>query len=48
MLMFVFYFNNINIIYIGGGTPTILNPEQLDRLLNIIDFNVARIINLNQ
>lgn len=30
-------------IYIGGGTPSCLNPEQLEKLLNIIDiFNKAR------
>lgn len=27
-------------IYIGGGTPTILSAEQLDRLLSVIDYNV--------
>lgn len=27
-------------IYIGGGTPTVLSAEQLDRLLNVIDYNV--------
>ncbi len=27
-------------IYIGGGTPTILSPEQLDRLLSILDYDV--------
>ena len=26
----------LNTIYIGGGTPTTLNPEQLDRLLGVI------------
>ena len=28
-------------IYIGGGTPTILSAEQLDRLLSSIDYNVS-------
>ncbi|MGN0961874.1 MAG: coproporphyrinogen dehydrogenase HemZ [Christensenellales bacterium] len=28
-------------IYIGGGTPSILSPEQLDRLLSNIDYNVS-------
>ena len=27
-------------IYIGGGTPTTLNPSQLERLLNLISQNV--------
>lgn len=27
-------------IYIGGGTPTILNENQLDRLLSVIDYKV--------
>jgi oxygen-independent coproporphyrinogen-3 oxidase len=27
-------------IYIGGGTPTILSAEQLDKLLSVIDYNV--------
>ncbi len=27
-------------IYIGGGTPTILSSEQLDKLLNVLDYNV--------
>lgn len=27
-------------IYIGGGTPTILSAEQLDRLLSILDYDV--------
>lgn len=30
----------IKSIYIGGGTPTILSAEQLEKLLNIIDYNV--------
>ena len=30
----------IKSIYIGGGTPTILSAEQLDDLLNIIDYDV--------
>lgn len=30
----------IKSIYIGGGTPTILSAEQLDRLLSVIDYNV--------
>ncbi len=30
----------IKSIYIGGGTPTILSAEQLDRLLGVIDYNV--------
>jgi len=28
-------------IYIGGGTPTILTPEQLDRLLSVINYKVS-------
>ena len=28
-------------IYIGGGTPTILTPSQLDRLLTAIDYKVS-------
>ena len=28
-------------IYIGGGTPTILDANQMDRLLSAIDYNVA-------
>lgn len=28
-------------IYIGGGTPTILDATQIDRLLSAIDYNVA-------
>lgn len=27
-------------IYIGGGTPSILSPEQLDRLISTIDYKV--------
>jgi len=30
----------IKSVYIGGGTPTILSPEQLDRLLSAINYNV--------
>jgi oxygen-independent coproporphyrinogen-3 oxidase len=32
---------NIKSIYIGGGTPTILSAEQLDRLLSSIDYRVS-------
>ncbi|MGN1267338.1 MAG: coproporphyrinogen dehydrogenase HemZ [Dorea sp.] len=32
----------LNTIYIGGGTPTTLSAEQLDRLLNCIDANFSR------
>lgn len=28
-------------IYIGGGTPSILSPEQLDRLISAIDYRVS-------
>lgn len=28
---------NLKTVYIGGGTPTILNDEQLERLLSLID-----------
>lgn len=28
-------------IYIGGGTPSILSAEQLDRLLSVIDYSVS-------
>ena len=31
-----FYHKKLNSIYIGGGTPTTLNPEQLDRLIRKI------------
>lgn len=31
----------IKSIYIGGGTPTILSAEQLDRLLSVIDYKVS-------
>lgn len=31
-----FYHKKLNSVYIGGGTPTTLNPEQLDRLLRKI------------
>lgn len=30
----------IKSIYIGGGTPTILSAEQLEKLLSVIDYNV--------
>lgn len=30
---------NIKTVYIGGGTPTILNEEQLERLLNTVSEN---------
>jgi len=30
----------ISTIYIGGGTPTILNEEQLDRLLGVIEEHI--------
>lgn len=30
----------IKSVYIGGGTPTILEPEQLERLLSAINYNV--------
>ncbi len=30
---------NLKTIYIGGGTPTILTSEQLERLLSVIDSN---------
>lgn len=33
------YINNIESIYIGGGTPTSLNEKQLERLLKIVDNN---------
>ena len=32
----------LNTIYIGGGTPTTLNPQQLDRLLTCIDTAFSR------
>ena len=32
----------IKSLYIGGGTPTILDSEQLDRLLSVIDYNVLK------
>lgn len=32
----------LNTIYIGGGTPTTLSAEQLDRLLTCIDENFSR------
>ncbi len=31
-----FYHKKLNSIYIGGGTPTTLNPDQLDRLIRKI------------
>ena len=31
-----FYHKKLNSIYIGGGTPTTLNPQQLDRLIRKI------------
>ena len=31
----------VNTIYIGGGTPTILSAEQLDRLLSHINYKVS-------
>lgn len=31
-----FYYKKLNSIYIGGGTPTTLSPEQLDRLIRKI------------
>ena len=31
---------NLKTIYIGGGTPTILNEEQLEKLLSLIDSKV--------
>ena len=31
-----FYLKKLNSIYIGGGTPTTLNPQQLDRLIRKI------------
>lgn len=32
------YFNSIKTIYIGGGTPTLLDNEQLDNLLSMLDI----------
>ncbi|MBR4745226.1 MAG: coproporphyrinogen dehydrogenase HemZ, partial [Clostridia bacterium] len=31
----------VKTVYIGGGTPTVLSPEQLDRLLCAIGYNVS-------
>lgn len=31
---------NLKTVYIGGGTPTILTSEQLERLLSVIDDNI--------
>ncbi len=31
---------NVKTIYIGGGTPTILNEVQLDRLLSVVEANI--------
>lgn len=33
---------HLNTIYIGGGTPTTLSPEQLERLLSCIDAHFSR------
>ena len=34
-----FYHKKLNSIYIGGGTPTTLNPAQLDRLIRKIKYS---------
>ncbi|MBP5651587.1 MAG: coproporphyrinogen dehydrogenase HemZ [Clostridia bacterium] len=31
----------VKTVYIGGGTPTVLSPEQLDRLLSAIGYKVS-------
>lgn len=31
----------VKTVYIGGGTPTVLDPRQLDRLLTVINENIA-------
>ena len=32
------YFSSVKTIYIGGGTPTLLDEEQLDNLLSMLDI----------
>lgn len=37
LLTYELYFDSVNTIYIGGGTPTILDEEELDLLLSYFD-----------
>lgn len=37
---------HLNTVYIGGGTPTTLNPQQLDRLCHMVEtsFDLSRLL----